>query len=41
VDIRNHDTRRKQGKLFDLPAALPNGLVYRPDFLDAELKKKF
>src|SRR4051812_11145016 len=23
----------QQGKLFDLPATLPNGLVYRPDFL--------
>ncbi|HWB34035.1 MAG TPA: alpha-ketoglutarate-dependent dioxygenase AlkB [Candidatus Paceibacterota bacterium] len=22
-----------QGKLFDIPASLPNGLVYRPDFL--------
>ncbi|HVV15026.1 MAG TPA: alpha-ketoglutarate-dependent dioxygenase AlkB [Candidatus Paceibacterota bacterium] len=25
-----------QGKLFDLPLSLPNGLVYRPDFLTPE-----
>lgn len=25
-----------QPKLFDLPAALPNGLVYRPDFLSPD-----
>lgn len=25
-----------QAKLFDLPAALPNGLVYRPDFLSPD-----